>query len=215
MYNSSFHASISVVTAFFVLDLSSPALMNSWTCFCDQVGVKAHGTAKRMAFFPAVREETGIDRARTRREWSRGVCLRWKWRRRWWLSRSCGCYWTEGEIRSERVCEGKRPCLWRLGRWMVWFLTDCGVTFPGGAEQSCLILWSPHTGKKSGDVKQVRWVQTSSIMPSLTTTSQCSHDLSFSVSPTTWIEWNCEYKYVSLNPLQIITSILWLSNSVR
>ncbi|CAF2313299.1 unnamed protein product [Brassica napus] len=56
------------------------------------VGVKAHGTAKRMAFFPAVREETGIDRARTRREWSRGVCLRWKWRRRWWLSRSCGCY---------------------------------------------------------------------------------------------------------------------------
>ncbi|WZZ20158.1 hypothetical protein YC2023_121545 [Brassica napus] len=26
----------------------------------------------------------------------------------------------------------------------------------GDAEQSCLILWSPHTGKKSGDVKQVR-----------------------------------------------------------
>ena len=41
------------------LDLSSAALeTNPGTCFCEQVGVKAPGTAKRMVFFPAVREET-------------------------------------------------------------------------------------------------------------------------------------------------------------
>ncbi|KAF8050145.1 hypothetical protein N665_2037s0003 [Sinapis alba] len=28
-------------------------------------------------------------------------------------------------------------------------LIECGVTFPGGAEQSCLILWSSHTGERN------------------------------------------------------------------
>ncbi|KAH0904130.1 hypothetical protein HID58_043633, partial [Brassica napus] len=28
-------------------------------------------------------------------------------------------------------------------------LTECGVTYPGGADQSCLILWSPHTGERN------------------------------------------------------------------
>lgn len=41
------------------LDLSSPALeTNPGTCFCEQVGVKAPGTANRIVFFPAVRDET-------------------------------------------------------------------------------------------------------------------------------------------------------------
>lgn len=41
------------------LDLSSPALdTNPGTCFCEQVGVKAPGTANRIDFLPAVRDET-------------------------------------------------------------------------------------------------------------------------------------------------------------
>ena len=40
------------------LALSSPDFStNPGRCFWEQVGVKAPGTAKRMAFFPAVREE--------------------------------------------------------------------------------------------------------------------------------------------------------------
>ena len=40
------------------LALSSPDFStNPGRCFWEQVGVKAPGTANRMAFFPAVREE--------------------------------------------------------------------------------------------------------------------------------------------------------------
>ncbi|KAL0876302.1 hypothetical protein Bca101_026007 [Brassica carinata] len=46
----------------------------------------------------------------------------------------------EGEIRREAmfVEVGKRNGL-----------IECGVTYPGGAEQSCLILCSPHTGERN------------------------------------------------------------------
>ncbi|KAF8106350.1 hypothetical protein N665_0106s0033 [Sinapis alba] len=28
-------------------------------------------------------------------------------------------------------------------------LIECGVTYPGKAEKSCLILWSPHAGERN------------------------------------------------------------------
>ncbi|KAG2306506.1 hypothetical protein Bca52824_026254 [Brassica carinata] len=46
----------------------------------------------------------------------------------------------EGEIRREAmfVEVGKRNVL-----------IECGVTYPGGSEQSCLILCSPNTGERN------------------------------------------------------------------
>lgn len=41
--------SIPLLNVFFVLDLSSLAMeTNSWMCFCEQVGLQAHGTSRRM-----------------------------------------------------------------------------------------------------------------------------------------------------------------------
>ncbi|CAG7869912.1 unnamed protein product [Brassica rapa] len=46
----------------------------------------------------------------------------------------------EGEIRRDAMFMevGKRNGL-----------TEYGVTYPGVTEQSCLILWSPHTGERN------------------------------------------------------------------
>ncbi|CAH8358903.1 unnamed protein product [Eruca vesicaria subsp. sativa] len=42
---------------------------------------------------------------------------------------------------------GEMRCLLKLGKRNG--LTESGVTYPGGAEQLCHILWSPHTGKRN------------------------------------------------------------------
>ncbi|KAH0862897.1 hypothetical protein HID58_080108 [Brassica napus] len=82
------------------------------------VGVKAHGLAKRIVFFQAVREETG---SLSPMEMAKEMVV-------------------EVEIRREAMF---------VEVWKRNGLTECGVTYPGGVEQSCLILWSPHTGERN------------------------------------------------------------------
>lgn len=50
---------IPLLNVFFDFDLSSLAIeMNPWMCFCEQVGLQAHGTSRRMVFFSVVSDET-------------------------------------------------------------------------------------------------------------------------------------------------------------
>ncbi|CAN6802008.1 unnamed protein product [Brassica oleracea] len=54
------------------------------------------------------------------------------------------------EMAKEMVVEGeiRREAMF-VEVWKRNGLTECGVTYPGGVEQSCLILWSPHTGERN------------------------------------------------------------------
>ncbi|KAH0901392.1 LOW QUALITY PROTEIN: hypothetical protein HID58_040895 [Brassica napus] len=94
------------------------------------VGVKAHGLAKKIGFFPAVREETvtvlrppGIE-----------------------LGES-GVREFEMVVEKDLVVEGEIRREAMLGRGMA--RQNMVLHYPGVAEQSCLILWSPHTGERN------------------------------------------------------------------
>ena len=54
------------------------------------------------------------------------------------------------EMAKEMVVEGdiRREAMF-MEVWKRNSLTECGVTYPGGVEQSCFILWSPHTGERN------------------------------------------------------------------
>ncbi|WZZ78778.1 hypothetical protein YC2023_099350 [Brassica napus] len=59
------------------------------------------------------------------------------------------------EMAKEMVVEGeiRREAMF-VEVWKRNGLTECGVTYPGGVEQSCLILWSPHTELKAGRYRE-------------------------------------------------------------